>query len=103
MVISVFSPTIFSRELQDILENEKFEIVERERIAKEKADEVYLSKSFVEHLNGHQLFESLFIDDPDGEALLAIGEDAVELKNEYDYAIFIPRFVMTVNYNSSGI
>ncbi|XP_062706990.1 dynein regulatory complex subunit 3-like [Aedes albopictus] len=74
---------IYTRELQDILENEKFEIIERERIAKEKADEVYLSKSFVEHLNGHRLFESLFIEDPDGEALLAIGEDAVELKNEY--------------------
>ncbi|EDS39244.1 leucine-rich repeat-containing protein 48 [Culex quinquefasciatus] len=74
---------MFSREIQDILELEKYEIVERERSAKEKADEVYLSKSFVEHLNGHQLFSSLFTGDPDGEALLAIGNDALELKNEY--------------------
>lgn len=64
------------------MELEKYEIVERERSAKEKADEVYLSKSFVEHLNGHQLFSSLFTGDPDGEALLAIGNDALELKNE---------------------
>lgn len=55
-----------------------------------KADEVYLSKSFVEHLNGHQLFESLFTGDPDGEALLAIGEDALELKNEYASRLSCP-------------
>lgn len=64
---------------------------------------MYLSKSFVEHLNGHQLFESLFIEDPDGEALLAIGEDAVELKNEYDCVIFVSQLMMTVDYNSLGI
>ncbi|XP_058455415.1 dynein regulatory complex subunit 3-like [Malaya genurostris] len=74
---------MFSREQQDILEHEKTEIIERERIIKEKSDELYLSRSFVEHLNGHQLFESLFKDDSDGEALMAIGEEALELKNEY--------------------
>ncbi|XP_053691792.1 dynein regulatory complex subunit 3-like [Sabethes cyaneus] len=73
----------FTRELQDFLEQEKFEIIERNRLAKEKADEIYLSKSFVEHMNGDQLFESLFVGDADGEALLAIGDDAIELKTEY--------------------
>ncbi|XP_058820009.1 dynein regulatory complex subunit 3-like isoform X2 [Topomyia yanbarensis] len=74
---------MFSHEQQNILENEKFEIMERERIIKEKSDEVYLSRSFVEHMNGNQLFESLFTNDPDGEALMSIGDDALELKNEY--------------------
>ncbi|XP_055597477.1 dynein regulatory complex subunit 3 [Uranotaenia lowii] len=75
--------TTFSRELQDIFEQEKNEIQERERTAREKADEIYLSSSFVEYLNAHQLFDSLFEDDPDGSALMAIGEDALELKTEY--------------------
>lgn len=71
------------RELIDILEHERIEIIERTKAAKERDDEIRLSKSFVEHLNGHQLFESLFQGDPEGAALLSIGAEAVDLKNEW--------------------
>ncbi|XP_061513164.1 dynein regulatory complex subunit 3 [Anopheles gambiae] len=73
----------FQRELIDILEHERIEIIERTKAAKERDDEIRLSKSFVEHLNGHQLFESLFQGDPEGAALLSIGAEAVDLKNDY--------------------
>ncbi|XP_058126128.1 dynein regulatory complex subunit 3-like [Anopheles ziemanni] len=74
---------IFQRELIDILEHERIEIIERTNAAKERDDEVRLSKSFVEHLNGHQLFDSLFEGDSEGEALLSIGSEAMDLKDDY--------------------
>ena len=58
------------------------EVKERERIAKAIADELRLSSSFVELLNEHQLFDSLFENDEDGKLLLLIGEDAKELTKE---------------------
>lgn len=58
------------------------EIKERERIAKELADELRLSSSFVELLNEHQLFDSFFQGDEDGQILLSIGETAEELFKE---------------------
>lgn len=64
------------------METEKIEINEREKIAKEKDDEVHLSACFVEHLNNHQLFESFFEDDLSGKALLSIGKEANELLNQ---------------------
>uniref|UniRef100_A0A182NNP2 Dynein axonemal assembly factor 1 homolog n=1 Tax=Anopheles dirus TaxID=7168 RepID=A0A182NNP2_9DIPT len=73
----------FQRELTDILEHERIEIIERTKAAKERDDEIRLSKSFVEHLNAHQLFDSLFERDPEGAALLSIGSEAVDLKNDY--------------------
>ncbi|XP_050085619.1 dynein regulatory complex subunit 3-like [Anopheles aquasalis] len=80
---------MFQRELIDILENERIEIIERMNEAKEREDEIKLSKSFVEHLNGHQLFDSLFGNDPEGEALLSIGSEAIELKNDYRNDAFV--------------
>ncbi|XP_058064789.1 dynein regulatory complex subunit 3-like [Anopheles bellator] len=74
---------LFQRELIEILENERVEIIERARVAKERDDEIKLSQSFVEHLNGHQLFDTLFGNDPEGEALLTIGSEALDLKNDY--------------------
>lgn len=58
------------------------EIKERQRIAKEIADENRLSSSFVELLNEHQLFESLFSGDDDGRKLLSIGEEVDQIINE---------------------
>lgn len=58
-------------------EKEKTEIRERERRAKERQDEIRLSECFVEHLNDHQLFESLFEDDPEGDALMSIDTEEV--------------------------
>lgn len=60
------------------------EVNERERIARELADENRLSSSFVELLNGHQLFDSFFVDDADGKLLLSTGEEAMNLAKEYD-------------------
>uniref|UniRef100_A0A182MHM7 U2A'/phosphoprotein 32 family A C-terminal domain-containing protein n=1 Tax=Anopheles culicifacies TaxID=139723 RepID=A0A182MHM7_9DIPT len=79
----------FQRELIDILEHERIEIIERTNAAKERDDEIRLSKSFVEHLNSHQLFESLFHGDPEGVALLSIGTEAVDLKKEQVSVQFI--------------
>ena len=62
------------RELEEI---EKTEIKDRERRAKERQDEIRLSECFVEHLNDHQLFESLFVDDSEGDALLSIDTEEV--------------------------
>lgn len=42
-----------------------------------------MSSSFVEWLNEHQLFESLWEGDEDGAALCQIGEEADELVKEY--------------------
>lgn len=42
-----------------------------------------MSSSFVEWLNEHQLFESLWEGDADGAALCQIGEEADELVKEY--------------------
>lgn len=64
-------------------ETEKDEIYEREKISKEIKDEIRLSECFVEHLNENQLFDSLFVGDNDGRALLMIGQDAIDLVNEY--------------------
>lgn len=58
------------------------EINERQRIAKEAFDENRLSSSFVELLNEHQLFESLFCGDEDGRKLLLIGEEVDHIVNE---------------------
>lgn len=59
------------------------EVNERERIARELADENRLSSSFVELLNEHQLFDSFFVDDADGKLLQSTGEEAVNLAKEY--------------------
>lgn len=66
----------------ELMETEKIEINEREKIAKEKEDEIHLSACFVEHLNNHQLFDSFFEDDLFGKALLSIGSTATELLNQ---------------------
>lgn len=82
-----FVPLIYfffcSLALQQLEKAQLEEIDERKRIAKEIADEMRLSSSFVELLNEHQLFESLFKDDEDGRKLLLIGEEADQLLNEY--------------------
>lgn len=51
------------------------------RAKKEKdiADEIQLSDSFVEFLNGHQLFDSFFEGEEDAHALMSIGEEAIPI------------------------
>lgn len=69
-------------ELRELEECEKTEIKERELRAKEREDEIRLSECFVEYLNGHQLFDSLFVDDPEGDALMSIETEVNDLKRE---------------------
>lgn len=65
------------------IENDQLEeIKERQRIEQELADEIRLSSCFVEFLNLHQLFESMFQDDENGRILRLIGDEAEELINE---------------------
>lgn len=73
----------YFRELRELNETEKEEIYEREKTSKEIKDEIRLSECFVEHLNENQLFDALFVGDNDGKALLTIGQDAMDLVNEY--------------------
>lgn len=66
------------------METEKFEVIERERVIKETADEIHLLNCFVELLNRHQLFDTLFLfeNEEQGECLLAIGTEANTLITE---------------------
>ncbi|XP_067621612.1 dynein regulatory complex subunit 3 isoform X2 [Eurosta solidaginis] len=78
----------FYRELREIETNEEKEILERSAEAKEEFDAQRLASSFVEHLNEHQLYESLWKGDEDGHALLMIGQVATDLAEEYDHDIY---------------
>ncbi|XP_028899224.1 dynein regulatory complex subunit 3 isoform X2 [Zeugodacus cucurbitae] len=74
----------YYRELREIEANEEKEILARAAKAKEEYDEKRLASSFVEYLNEHQLYESLWKGDEDGYALLRIGQPATDLAEEYD-------------------
>lgn len=74
---------IFRVELRYLEEDQVAEVKERERIAKELADELRLSSSFVELLNENQLFESFWENDTDGAIMMSTGEEAQNLKQEY--------------------
>lgn len=63
------------------MDNEKAEVEGRERIAREKEENIHLMKCFVENLDNHQLFDSLFVFDNEdqGECLLKIGGEVQNL------------------------
>lgn len=67
----------FRFKLREIMDNEKSEVQEREQFAKNKEVNIHLTACFVEHLDGHQLFDSLFVFDNEdqGNCLLNIGEE----------------------------
>lgn len=69
----------FRLELRQMAEAQAEEVKERERIAKELADEERLSSSFVEFLNENQLFDSFWENDKDGAVLRSTGEDVQNL------------------------
>ena len=79
---------IYRRELREIQANEEMELQERAQKAKEKEDAERLSFSFVEHLNEHQLYESLWRGDEDGRILMMVGSVAEDIAEEYDKGIF---------------
>lgn len=72
----------FRSELIQLEQAQLNEVKERERIARELADEQRLSSSFVELLNDHQLFDSFWTEDADGAVLMMIGDEALALKDE---------------------
>ncbi|KAM7352445.1 tbCMF46 isoform 2-T2 [Cochliomyia hominivorax] len=78
----------YYRELREIESNEEIELQSRAQRAKEEQDAERLSSSFVEHLNEHQLFESLWKGDDDGHILMMVGSAADDLAEEYDKDIF---------------
>lgn len=76
------------RELREIIGNEEMEIQERTLKAKMEFDAERLSSSFVEFLNEHQLYESLWKGDDDGRVLMLVGSAADDLAEEYDKDMF---------------
>lgn len=64
--------------MRSIEEAEAEEVEQRERAVREAEEEVRLSTCFVEFLNDHQLFDSLFIGDQKAKILLTVdGTDAL--------------------------
>ncbi|XP_063919668.1 dynein regulatory complex subunit 3-like isoform X1 [Zophobas morio] len=74
---------IFGSKLRQLLESEEREREARMQIDKEIADAALHASSFVEYLNTHHLFDSLFLNDDDGKHLLLI-EDAKDFYDEYE-------------------
>ncbi|XP_033250255.1 dynein regulatory complex subunit 3 isoform X1 [Drosophila miranda] len=79
---------LFHRELREVEDKQEQEIQSRELEELEQSEAKRLASSFVEHLDGHQLFESLWRGDEDGRILMLVGQQAVELADEYDKDIF---------------
>ncbi|XP_016979107.1 dynein regulatory complex subunit 3 [Drosophila rhopaloa] len=73
----------FYRELREIEDKQEREIQGLETEAREMAEADRLASSFVEHLDGQQLYESLWRDDEDGRILMLVGAQAQELYEEY--------------------
>jgi hypothetical protein len=79
----------YSREVRETEEFERSEISEREEAAQETIIQVQLSQCMVENLSRHELFDSLFEDDEEAEALLSVGSGVEELIEEYEYFFWI--------------
>lgn len=70
-----------------LLSLEEVETKEQEILDKEEAERAEAelhAESFVEFLGGNHLFEMMFQNDVDGKTLLKIGDDAVELFDEFE-------------------
>ncbi|XP_070854183.1 dynein regulatory complex subunit 3 isoform X1 [Drosophila suzukii] len=76
------------RELREIEDKQEKEIQLRESQDREQSEAKRLASSFVEHLDGHQLFDTLWRGDEDGRVLMLVGIQAQELADEYDKDIF---------------
>ncbi|XP_017032779.1 dynein regulatory complex subunit 3 [Drosophila kikkawai] len=73
----------FYRELREIEDKQEREIQGLATEEREMAEAERLASSFVEHLDGHQLYESLWRDDNNGRILMLVGTQAQELAEEY--------------------
>lgn len=74
----------FQFQLFEVMNNEKIEVQEREQSARDKLNLVHLMECFVEQLDQHQLFESLFCfeNEDQGSCLVNIGEEGQNLISE---------------------
>ncbi|KAH8413125.1 hypothetical protein KR009_008188 [Drosophila setifemur] len=73
----------FYRELREIEDKQEREIQAVETEAREQAEAERLASSFVEHLDGQQLYDSFWRDDENGRILMLVGPPAQELVEEY--------------------
>nr|NP_609325.2 TbCMF46 [Drosophila melanogaster]AAF52831.2 TbCMF46 [Drosophila melanogaster] len=78
----------FYRELREIEDKQEREIQGLETEAREMAEADRLASSFVEHLDGMQLYDSLWRDDEDGRILMLVGAPAQELCEEYSKDVY---------------
>ncbi|XP_060523026.1 dynein regulatory complex subunit 3-like [Cylas formicarius] len=74
---------IFEESLRTLQKEEAKEYERKSALQKKMADTEMHCKMFVDGLDADQLFEEMFEHDPEGKALLEIGEDATELYEEY--------------------
>lgn len=88
MVIIYIFIALNSRELREIEAKQEKEIHDRETEARELAEAARLASSFVEHLDGHQLYETMWRADDDGRVLMLIGAPALELAEEYEKDVY---------------
>ncbi|XP_030569706.1 dynein regulatory complex subunit 3-like, partial [Drosophila novamexicana] len=78
----------FCRELREVEYLQEKEIQARESQAREQSEAKRLASSFVDHLDGNQLFDSFWRDDADGRVLMLVGQQAQELAEEYEKDVF---------------
>ncbi|XP_043661586.1 dynein regulatory complex subunit 3 [Drosophila teissieri] len=78
----------FYRELREIEDKQEREIQGLETEAREMAEADRLASSFVEHLDGQQLYDSLWRDDGNGRILMLVGAPAQELCEEYSKDVY---------------
>ncbi|XP_070067144.1 dynein regulatory complex subunit 3-like [Drosophila virilis] len=78
----------FCRELREVEYMQEKEIQARESQAREQSEAKRLASSFVDHLDGNQLFDSFWRDDADGRVLMLVGQQAQELAEEYEKDVF---------------
>ncbi|KAF7271699.1 dynein regulatory complex subunit 3-like [Rhynchophorus ferrugineus] len=74
---------LFDSELRTLEKEEETLRAERDKIEKELRDEETHAKMFVEHLNSGKLFDMMYENDPEGKALLELGEEVTEFYEEY--------------------
>lgn len=66
--------------MRSIQESEADEIEQREKSVRESEEEIRLSNCFVEFLNDHQLFDSMFTGDENATILLTVDGTATLIK-----------------------
>lgn len=74
----------FCRKDLHVLEREEAdtEVQEQNLCARRLTEELH-AEAFVEHMDRDQLCEQMFDSDPQGQALLMMGEEAEEIYNRY--------------------